>query len=359
MLKDGTCTALSTKTLLRLAVLLGFAGLADGQAQHQWTEAENYGLRGPVHVLITTSKAVNAVPGTDQGLAAPVGMGWMEFDRHGSLLASGQDASKSGSALRNVYEYDEQGRMTVKGNWAADGETLIRQEYTYGPFGPVEVRWYSGKKFTGRTVVEYDKNGSFLRDASYDPDGHLTHESLKRQGEHTNTVEQKGRTADGTTTVHLLDRVDDKSAILEHQSLDEKGRIIGILRMHDGEFLSWWMNPDFQCALGQNEEGIFNWNDEKRRLQIYFNLRCPGTLEITRLHHAGKDGSLENDLEERTLEDGTVLERVEYEYARDAHENWTKRVVLQWDRKKNIMIAVREDQRTISYYEKSKGQQDR
>ena len=190
-----------------------------------------------------------------------------------------------------------------------------------------------------------------MRDASYDSEGHLTHESLQRQDERTNTVEQEGRDEDGSTTVHVADRYDDKSGILEHQSFDAKGRVIGILRMNDGQLLSWWKNPGFQCAEGQNDVGVFNWNDEKRRFQIYFNMRCSGALEITRLHHAGKDGSLENDLEERTLEDGTVLEREEYEYVRDAHENWLKRVVLQWDPKQNIMIPIREDQRTISYYE--------
>jgi hypothetical protein len=73
-------------------------------------------------------------------------------------------------------------------------------------------------------------------------------------------------------------------------------------------------------------------------------------LEITKPHHPVKEGSIENDLEERYLEHGTVLERVECEYLRDDHENWTKLVVLVWDAKTDKMIPVREEQRTIAYY---------
>jgi ABC-type sulfate transport system substrate-binding protein len=89
-------------------------------------------------------------------------------------------------------------------------------------------------------------------------------------------------------------------------------------------------------------------------LQTYYTLRCPRTLEITTLHHAGKEGNIENDYEERRREDGTRLARVEYEYVRDAYDNWTKRVIRVWDAKTNKMIAVEEDQRIISYFGEGK-----
>ena len=330
--------------------------LARGQTPHQWTEAENYGFKGPVRTIETTSATLDSATKADPFFTQPVGPAWMEFDSHGSLLAEGQDLSKRKEVPRNIHVYDGQGRLVTKGVWAGDGVTLYRQEYKYGPFGPLEVRWYAGKTFTGRTVVEYDANGNFIRDASYDAEGKLQHESLQREDPRTNAVEEEGLDADGTSQVHVVDQSDPKAGIYEHQSLDPQGHVVGILRMHDGDFLSWWQSPDFQCAAGQGEVGIFNGNDEKRRFQIYFTLRCPRTLEITKLHHAGKQGSIENDLEERYLEDGTVLARVQYEYERDAHENWTRRVVAVWNAKEDKMIAVREDRRTISYFEGSKAE---
>jgi hypothetical protein len=318
---------------------------------------ENCGLRGPVHTVETTSQELNPDPRKERRLPSGAGVatGWMEFDDHGSLLASGTDASRHEKALHNFYRYDAQGRMLERANWAADGMTLIRQVYRYGPFGPVEVQWLNGEKLTGRTTVEYDEHGNFVRNASYDTEGRLGHESVQKVDQKTGTVEEEGLDAEGTSQVHVVDRLDEKSEIYEHQALDEKGRVTSILRLYNGEFLSWWLSPDFQCAPGQMEAGIFNWNDEERRFQIYFTLRCPGTLEITKLHHDGKEGSLENDLEERYLADGKGLERVECQYSRDDHQNWTKRVVLVWDAKADKMIAVGEEQRTITYYKNSEG----
>jgi hypothetical protein len=334
-------------------------GLTSGHSMHaqalrQWTELENLALRGPVHTVETTSRVLNPAP--ESGLFFPDSAGtvWMEFDSHGSLLAQGQDVSNKDQVPRNLYVYDEQGRMVVKRVWAGDRVTMIRQEYKYGPFGPVEALWYSGKTLTGRTTVEYDANGNFTRDASFDPEGKLLHESLHKEDPRMNSVEDEGIDEKGTIEVHFFDRLDPKTGIHEHQSLDPKGHVVGILRLHDGEFYSWWEIPDFQCDAGQREVGIFNWNEEERRFQIYFNLRCPRTLEITKLHHAGEAGSLENDHEERYLEDGTQLARVEYEYERDTHENRTKRVVLVWDAKEDKMIPVQEDQRTISYFDDKK-----
>jgi hypothetical protein len=323
---------------------------AQAQTQHQWTEAENLAFRGPVHSVVATSTELRSISGAEPLPVSNAESRWMEFDSHGSLLAQGQNISKSDEVPRNVFTYDETGRLLSRGDWLPDGVTLMRQVYRYGPFGPVEVKWYSGETLNGRTIVEYDEHGNFIRDASYDADGKLGHQSLRQINEKTNTDEEEGVDADGSVTVHVLDSLDPETGILEHHSFDARGRTTGILRLQNGEFLSWWMNPDFVCEPGQSEQGVFNWNEESRRFQIYFTLKCSGILEITKLHHAGKEGSLENDWEERYLEDGTRLARVENTYERDAHGNWTKLVVSEWDSKKDQMTAVREIRRTSSYF---------
>jgi hypothetical protein len=331
------------------------ARISWGQAQPEriWRESENYGFRDFIHIVITTSKALHQVPGPEPGLTAGVGDGWLEFDRHGSLLSSSVDPEKGESLPKNVYEYDGQGRITMKAVWADDGVSVNRQEYKYGPFGVVEARYYVGGKLTSRTSVDYDSQGNFVHDAAYDAEGNLLNQSFKKQDKRLNSEEEEGVDGEGVSFVHVADRYDEKTGIVEHQSMDEKGHVVGILRLRDSEFLSWWRSRDFVCPPEQMEIGIFNWNDEAKRFQIYFNMRCPNTLEITRLHHAGKTGNIENDVEERTLEDGTVIDRVEYDYVRDAHDNWTKRVVLKWDARQGSMIPIREDQRTITYYDET------
>lgn len=341
-----------------IATAIQFASgrAARAQSQKQFRGSENFGLRGEVRLVVGTSKTLNPDPRPEPSLWFPGSgdTGWYEFDSHGSFLAQGRDYSKNSETPRNLYVYDDQGRIQEMGNWAADGETLIRQVYKYGPYGPVEVRWYAGKDFTGRTTVEYDEHGNFAGDKSYDSEGRLGHESIEKQDARTGTSETEGVDLGGQSQIHVTDRVDDKTGILEHNTLDEKGHVVNSLRVHEGKLVSWWLSPDFECPEGQRELGIFNWNESALRLQTYYTLRCPRTLEVTTLHHAGKEGNIENDYEERRLEDGTLLARVEYEYVRDAHDNWTKREVWVWDAKTNKMIAVEEDQRIISYFDARK-----
>ena len=336
--------------------LLCVGPAAWGQAPKQWRESGNFGLRGAVHTVWEQSKALNPDPRTGQPRGGSDRTNWMEFDDHGSLLLQTTDAATAKDAPKIHSEYDAQGQIVVKVAWAADGVTPIRQEYTYGPYGAVETRWYAGKTFTGRTTVEYDKAGNFVRDNSYDAEGRLQHQSVINRDGRTGTVEEQGLDADGHSIIHVADRFDEKSGIYEHQNLDAKGQVMNILRLHNGEFVSWWLSPDFHCAEGQTDEGIFNWNEAERRFQIYFTLKCPRTLEITLLHHSGKEGNIENDDEERYLEDGTRLERTEYQYVRDAHKNWTKRVALVWDTKIDKMVPVQEDHRAISYYGEEKAE---
>jgi len=320
------------------------------QSQQQTRGSENFGLRGPVRTVVQASKELNPDPRTERRLSAYDTSGWLEFDSHGSFLAQGNDLSKMSEAPRNVYVYDSQGRFLEMGMWAADGSTLIRQVYKYGPFGPVEASWYAGEQLTGRTAIEYDEHGNFTGDKSYDSEGRLTHESMEKYDSRNAVLEMEGIDAEGHPEVHVTDSANEESAILEHNSLDEKGRIVSTLRLYKGQLVSWWLTPDFQCPPGQTELGIFNWNEPELRFQTYFTLRCPRTLEITMLHHAGKTGNLENDYEERRTEGGTLLERLEFEYVRDAHENWTERVMKVWDAKNNDMVAVKEDFRNITYY---------
>jgi hypothetical protein len=124
------------------------------------------------------------------------------------------------------------------------------------------------------------------------------------------------------------------------------------LQIHKGKLVSWWLSPDFRCAEGQTEVGVFNWSEPELRFQTYFRLRCPRTLKITVLHHSSKKGSIENDDEERRIEDGTRLERVEFTY--DTHKDWTKRLVQVWDAKSDKMIPARENERHITYYDEEK-----
>jgi hypothetical protein len=286
-----------TREAVILAVIAAAIPFASGQAapaqsQKQFRGSENFGLRGKVRVIVGTSQTLNPDPRAEPSLwfAGSGDTGWYEFDSRGSLLAQGRDYSKSPETPRNLYVYDDQRRILEMGNWAADGETLIRKVYKYGPYGPVEVSWYAGKDFTGRTTVEYNEHGNFTGDKSYDRDGRLLHESIEKQDARTGTIETEGVDAGGQRQIHVADRVDDKT----------------------------------------------------------------GILEITTLHYAGKEGNIENDYEERRREDGTLLARVEYEYVRDAYDNWTKRVIRVWDAKTNKMIAVEEDQRIISYFGEGK-----
>lgn len=341
---------------LLITALLGALTAASLHAQppQQTRGSENFGLRGPVHLVVETSKELNPDPRKDRHLSSNDTTGWLEFDEHGSFLAQGQDPAELSEVPRNLYVYDAQGRFVEMGSWSWDHSTLIRQVYKYGPFGPAEVSWYSGDTFTGRTIVEYDQQGNPVGDKSYDAEGRLTHQSIEKYDPQSAVLDTQGLDAEGQSQIHVTDSDNPKSAIVEHNTLDENGRVVSTLRLYKGQLHSWWLSPDFKCAEGQSELGIFNWEEAELRFQTYFTLRCPRTLEITVLHHAGKTGNLENDYEERRSEDGTILERIEFEYTRDAQGNWTERLMKVWDARTTDMIPVKVDFRNIIYYSAEK-----
>jgi hypothetical protein len=349
-------SARATSVLFTAVLGILTATSLHAQPQEQTRGSENFGLRGPVHIVVQTSKELNPDPRKEQRLSSNDTAGWLEFDDHGSFLAQGTDLSKMSEVPHRFYVYDAQGRFLEMGSWPWDGSTLIRQVYKYGPFGPAEVSWYAADKFTGHTTIEYDEQGNSIGDKSYDAEGHLTHQSIEKHDAQTGMVETQGIDAEGQSEIHVTDSANDKSAIIEHNTLDENGRIVNTLRLYKGQLVSWWLIPDFKCPEGQTELGIFNWNESELRFQTYFTLRCPRTLEITMLHHAGETGDLENDYEERRTEDGALLERIEFEYVRDTHDNWTERLMKVWDAKSNDMIRVKKDFRDIAYFgeEKSK-----
>jgi hypothetical protein len=329
-------------TLTSLIFALGLGSLA--QQRTHWTQAENFGLEGPIHSQwsVTTKLAVD--PRHDPKLLIIPTQPWMVFDTNGNLVESGTVDNSGNFTNVQKMTVDQSGR--VLDSVLTDGTHAIhwRNEYVMGSNGPIELRSYQEGQLSTRMVKSYDGQGREAESTVYDGDGRLISRSNSLSDSDGRQVRFRVSTGEGKLLQDIQDQSDAEGNPFSRTWFDENGReTMNITLRKDGSLSSWWREPSCKCS---GNFGLNFANDVTKEYAVGEN----GEMEITLEQHPDRYGNIENDQVERLSEDGRSLEKVTLRYERDRFGNWTKRVTSAWDPALGIMVEIQQDRRELTYY---------
>jgi hypothetical protein len=333
---------------LRLApvvIFLAMTTLCLGQAAQQWTERENLGFKGAVRSVLTTVVRPNSDPrpNTRHKLFVEGGPDWAVFDTQGRRV-------EFPSALsRDRFEVISKCAFKVDGTKVCNDSTGRHQESRERratlPDESREVTYYQGSKVLNREVTQFDEKGKAVAFKGYRSDGKLSSEDLKLPN---GNDEWKLYDDNGHPVLDWETRVSDDEARLDRWSYDSERRLVWHLAINsDGELLSHWYDVGYKPKQSASDSlGICR---PRLCVSYKFDDEGSGRMEKTVQHTPG-NGNLEPDREEHYNFDGVLDERVEINYIRDDHGNWTSRSVFVWDAAENRLVEIERDTRTIEYY---------
>ena len=111
----------------------------------------------------------------------------------------------------------------------------------------------------------------------------------------------------------------------------------------NGELTSFWQDPLCDCtnvAAFRRSEGV----------SFFYKTEKDGRLYKDVQSHKGRPTNHEIDDEALYDQEGQLLERVFYNYERDAHGDWITRTVSVFDRSTDNIVAIERDTRELTYY---------
>ncbi len=329
---------------LRLAfiasiVCLRYASCALGEDPEKWTAAMNMGLHGSVHSQRVTSKKLNLDPRIDPKLFIYTPTAWVVFGTDGRVIEQASAARGDGTIISVAHvSYDPKTRIES----SSDGTNVWRTETEVGSHGPVEVKTFRNGELFGRETERYDEGGNMVESITYDAEGNA-------QSRATYGYDDKGRTTDWCVwgprnqfNIHMADRFDENGDLIQRTYFDESGRTITTLSLSGGKLTSHWQAVDCECS---NEVGV-SFDD----VTYFYQTQHDGTIETTVQNHPHTRSNIELTDAERISGNNTIVEKLTFNYERDSHGNWTKRIVSAWDPKSDTTIPMQEDLRVLTYY---------
>lgn len=345
----------SSKFKLRFCVLasgtLLTATTASAQRDHHWTEAENFGFHGPVHVVLTVEKNLSEDPRAERHLTFPSGQPRLEFDSHGNLVLQGMGVEDQTSQTRTEIKYDKSGRVIERSGTDPNGGPSWRNISVYGPHGVIEDDSFRGDELQFHTIHRYDERGDVVESATSRPgmEEPIHHEIEKFDEEHR-AIEIESYGEGGQLMLHEIRSYREGGELYQQEDLNEFGQVITSITLHTGKLVNYWLSPEYRCTTGMSRTALVGWNDPDGGITTFYEIQCPRTLETTLERHPGRYGNIENDEEQRFGEDGRLLEKLEFHYLRDKQGNWIERTVLAWAPQSGEMIPIVQARRTITYY---------
>lgn len=297
--------------------------------------------------VLTTIELPNADPRSagDRRLFVEGANDWMAFDLQGRRTEYPAFASRAGLGPISKCTFQADGTKLCAGGSGPAQES--RTEETRLPDGMRQVSYFQGGKLESRDVTRSDDNGNSAA-WHYDAKGRLTSEDstlVDGQGETTTwkIYDDKGEIVLDERTLTAKDK-----ERFDRWSYDSAGRLVWHLALNgEGELLSSWYKAGYKSKQSSSDSlGMCR----PRLCVIYkFDDQGSGRMEKTVQHTPGL-GNLEPNSEEHYNFDGILDEKVEIQYTRDGHSNWTSRLVLVWDSNSNQMIEVERDTRAVEYY---------
>ena len=323
-------------------VLLVFvAGLSLESQEVRFRESQNYGLQGPIHTQLDTSRKLIENPPKGHKLFIPEPEGWIEFDPAGKVIEHGS-VNESGKIMTLVREKrDAEGQTTESAVFNGDKTIHYYTQKSILPSGGIEsVTFADGNAFS-RHISNYNAQTGQEEDIGFDGSGQMVHHSISYRS--STRLENQVWGLNGKFVTHYMQRYDQQGELIESVMLDAQGRVVSDFSFKDGILTSWWQDPKCECT----NDGGFVWPYSHA---ISYQTTEQGALLKTVQHHKGRVGNIEVDDEELYDENDHLLERISYAYERDQYGNWTRRVAAMLDIKTGEMIPVREDIRKLTYY---------
>jgi len=330
-------------TLTYLIFALGMGSLAAQQRTH-WTQAEIFGLEGPILSQRSVTTKLVPDPRREPKLFITPTQPWMVFDANGNLIESGTGDDSGNLTNLQKMTVDQSGR--VLDSVSTDGTHTIhsRNEYEMGPNGLIEQRSYQEGQLSTRVIESYDGQGREAQSTVYDGDGRLISRSDSLSDADGRQVRFRVSTGEGKLLEDIQDQSDAEGDPFSRTWFDENGReMMNITLRKDGSLSSWWREPSCKCS---GNFGVNFAHDVTKRYAVGEN----GKMEITLEQHPRRYGNIENDQVERLSEDGQLLEKLTFRYERDRFGNWTNRVISAWDASLGMMVEIQQDRRELTYY---------
>lgn len=322
------------------------AALSWAQVDHQWTERENLGFKGPVRSARTTVTKVNPDPrltGRSRRLFVERDADWVVFDQLGRRIEMASGATPGGVI------------SITKCTFAADGSKICRngseeqvnaeEKRTKLPDGRLEVTFFYKSKKQNRQVTQFDEKGKAMHNWSYGEDDRLLSEDwTSPDGDQWWKVYD----TNGTAMIHLRTRQSQKPERIERWSYDSDGELVWNMAVNgDGDLLSYW----YRIGFKPKPPAIYSLGISRPGLCVDYNFDPEGSGRLDKhLRHVQGGSYLEPDSEEHYDFAGVMDEKVVMNYIRDAHGNWTSRSVFVWNSASNTMTETERDTRMIEYY---------
>lgn len=330
--------------MVRLAFLASIicfqcASCVLAEEPEKWTAAMNMGLHGPVRSQRVTSTKLNPDPRIDPKVFIDTPTAWVVFDTAGRVIEQ-SSATNGDGAIISVAHMSYDPKTGVESS--SDGTNVWRTERLIGAQGPIEVKTFRNEVLFVRETERYDERGNMVESITYDAEGDV-------QSRATYGYDDKGRSTEWCVwgpqnqfTIHMADRFDEDGDLMQRTYFDESGRTVTTLSLSHGKLTSYWQAADCECS---NDVGI-SFDD----VTYFYKTQRDGTIETTVENHPHTRSNIELTDTERISGNDTVVERLAFNYERDTHGNWTKRIVSAQDPKSDTMIPIQEDLRILTYY---------
>jgi antitoxin component YwqK of YwqJK toxin-antitoxin module len=237
--------------------------------------------------------------------------------------------------VRVERTYDPKGEETATEITDGDKKTRYRTERMTADDGSQQSKTYINDVLDSRVVGTSDATIVF------NAKGEVISRSISKGDRRVQDSQSWGK--EGKFVIHTFRRMDDQGHTIQSDRFDESGKLISTMSFSQGELTSFWQDRLCDCT---NVAGF----SRPEGVTVFYKTEKDGRLLKQIQNHKGRLANRENDDEELYDQNGQLLERVVYNYERDAHGNWTTRTVSALDLNTGILVPIQRDTRELTYY---------
>lgn len=303
-------------------------------------DAIRMGLRGSVYSqLLVSSTKLNTELQIVPQLFIDAPKFWAVFDSRGRIVEQSNPMVSDNVAPSIVRVNYDQG--TGNRSWT-DAFSRWRKEIRHTADGFLDIRtWKNGLLFL-RETNQFDSEGRLAELTSYNSKGRALHRVVYRYDAEGSTTESYVLRRGGQFVLEMSSKYDLDGELVQRTAFDAGGQPVTAFSLIGGHLTSYWQKADCYCANGAEvtSDGI----------SYTYQTNPDGKLETTVANHRLSRSAIEPEDIERYSENGSLAEKVVFDYERDSRGNWTKRTVYSEDVITGVLLPIQEDIRTIVYY---------
>jgi hypothetical protein len=324
-------------------------------------------LRGPVHSVINEAAEFTRVE--DTLVEQPYLLDTETFDEQGRLLEINfHNTEHPEYASKQVFSYDTNGKLIEQSFACLNGTSGGKTLYLYDSEGSLlEVSSYDAlEQIIGKRIFTYHSNGKKAEELFFDyqehkPDSTYSYD-IDAHPEYDHGFSHNGAQLI-RTSYDLQGNPKELQFLSENEKLlskvifttDAAGRIVKDAQYSYEKFSiaipeGTDVPPEIAKFFAGNTALFYSelvYDDQGRKIEDRMYLRS--SLIKKRVFVYGDDGEL---IAETTYDgNGALQSRVRIEHECDSHHNWTRKLVLSWNKETGDFEPVVIEHRTIKYYE--------